>query len=179
MKRTGIIRRIAATLACAGFISGQAVQAASPMLNPAANQVQQTATAQQIRDVGLSAGGVLRGQVVDSLGTAKAGSTVIVVKNGQVAGTAKTDATGAFEVAGLSGGVYQIQTEQGGGNYRLWAPRTAPPAASDSALIVNSNDVMLGQDRPIMSWLSNPWVLGGLVAAAIAIPLALDHDSGS
>jgi hypothetical protein len=31
----------------------------------------------------------------------------------------------------------------------------------------------------VIRFLSNPWVLGGIVAAAIAIPLALDDDDAS
>jgi hypothetical protein len=37
----------------------------------------------------------------------------------------------------------------------------------------------LGNGGSALSWLANPWVLAGVVAAAIAIPLALDDDDAS
>jgi hypothetical protein len=45
--------------------------------------------------------------------------------------------------------------------------------------MVNSEEPARGQGESVLRFLSNPWVLGSLVAAAIAIPLALDDDDAS
>ncbi len=78
----------------------------------------------------------------------------------------------------LSGGVCEFQTETNRDVYRLWAPRTAPPAAQQRVLLVSDSKVVLGQNcgGNALGWLANPWVLGGLVAAAIAIPLAVANS---
>jgi predicted ribosomally synthesized peptide with nif11-like leader len=40
-------------------------------------------------------------------------------------------------------------------------------------------DGVVGGAGPLRGWLSNPWVLGAIVACAIAIPLAVDGDDAS
>jgi hypothetical protein len=65
--------------------------------------------------------------------------------------------------------------------YRLWAEQTAPPAANDGVLVVHGDDAVRGNScNPcgggLLGVLANPWVLAAIVAAAIAIPLALDDD---
>ncbi len=164
----------AAALACWSMVAPQLVYATSPASSSVGESI---VTA---RDVALGAGGTLRGQVVDGQGVAQAAARVAVVKDNQLVTLANTDKAGEFTVSNLSGGVYQIATEKGAGVYRLWAPRTAPPAASDSALVVANGEVVRGNfDGSWLGFLANPWVLAGLVAAAIAIPLALDDDDAS
>lgn len=134
-----------------------------------------------VHDVALQAGGVLSGQVLDSQGAPAALTRVVLAQNMQATATTQTDAQGRFEFAGLKSGVYQVATEKGGAVYRLWSAGTAPPAAQAQALVVNGDTVVrgaLGQGG-LINFLSNPWVLGGIVAAAIAIPLALDDDDAS
>ena len=69
------------------------------------------------------------------------------VQNGKTLSVAQTDAAGRFTLANMSGGVYELQTASNTDVYRLWAPRTAPPAAQDSVLLVNDQNVVLGQQR--------------------------------
>ena len=64
------------------------------------------------------------------------------------------------------------------------APETAPPAASKSALIVSSATTVRGQTTRVGSFIANPLVIASIVAAAVAIPVAIneyrkDHKSGS
>jgi hypothetical protein len=90
-------------------------------------------------------------------------------------------------MASLSGGVYELQTLASSDVCRVWAPRTAPPSAQDGVLLVTDDELARGQrgcfgEGGALSWLSNPWVLGGIVVAAIAIPLgvaAADDDDAS
>ena len=155
------VKRFVVALACAGLLSGQVAQAAAP-----------------IQDIGLQAGGRLVGQVVDSESVPQAGIRLAVVSNGEAVAMAATDAQGRFEVRGLNAGVYGIQTEHSGTVYRVWAPNTAPPAAVEQAMVVNDSTVVRGQGfANHFAWLANPWVLAAIVAAAIAIPLAVDGDA--
>jgi hypothetical protein len=141
-----------------------------------------------VRDVALQAGGVLRGQVLNAQGAPAAMTKVVLAQQGQALAEATTDAQGRFSFSGLKGGVYQVATTHGASVYRAWNPGTAPPAAQADALIVNGEAVIRGQCQEcdpcssrggLLHFLSNPWVLGGLAATAIAIPLVVDTHEGS
>jgi hypothetical protein len=132
-------------------------------------------------DVALGEDGSLRGQVLDLQGVPAADTTVAVVHQGEVVATMQTDSQGRYSVAGLNTGLYQVVTEDGITVCRVWTAKTAPPSAQPEALVIDGNHMMRAgmHGRPWGSFLSNPWVLGGIVAAAIAIPLALDKKSSS
>ena len=134
-----------------------------------------------IYDVALRPGGVLQGQVVDPQGVPAAATRVVLAQEGKPTAATQTDAQGRFAFTGLKGGVYQLATAQGGGMYRLWTPGAAPPAAHADALVVSGGTVVRGGmgNGGVLSFLANPWVLGAMVAAAIAIPLALDHNNNN
>ena len=134
-----------------------------------------------IVDVTLAEDGSLSGQVMDLQGVPVASTTVAVVRQGEVVATVQTDSQGRYSVSGLNTGLYQVVTEQGITVCRVWTAKAAPPSAQAEALVIDGAHTMRGGmgGRPWGSFLSNPWVLGGIVAAAIAIPLALDKKSGS
>lgn len=149
------------------------VLAANPQtVNPQAAVV----PAVEIRDVALQPGGVLHGQVVDPQGAVCSHAPVRIVRLSDQTPVAITQADdqGHFTIQGLSGGVYRIETPAGASVYRLWASNTAPPSAIASALVVQGDSAMRGNLGGI-GWFG--WTLIGLgIAAAIAIPLALDKD---
>lgn len=94
-----------------------------------------------------------------------------------------TDQDGRHTFRGLTGGVYQLQTDQGVCVCRVWTTSAAPPSAAKSLLIVNDVRVTRGQ-RPIREMFrSDPLLMTAIVAAAIAIPIAIhqsrDKSSGS
>ena len=129
-----------------------------------------------IRDLALQAGGAMRGQVVDAQGNPCGQVPLRVVRTLDQAPVAavQTDAQGRFGVGGLTGGVYRVETPAGAAVYRLWAPNTAPPSAIASALVVQGDPTVRGNLGSI-GWFG--WTLIALgVAAAIAVPLALDDD---
>lgn len=171
MKLVRTLKKFTVMLACAGLLAGQTVQAASPI----------------VRDVALQPGGVLSGQVLNEQAVAQGQAKVTVVCKGKPLTLTETDNAGRFVLAGLEPGIYELRLEQGGAAYRVWAPQTAPPAAEQSVLLVQDSRVVRGLGHPgadlgkgaagHLSWLANPWVLAGGVAAAIAIPLALDDDA--
>jgi hypothetical protein len=156
----------------------QQILAANPFAgNEEAQMVSMTGPI--VRDIALGPGGVMKGQVVDAQGTPCVNAPVRLIKSGagaEVVVPCQTDADGRFQVAGLSGGLYRVETTAGTMVYRAWAPNTAPPSAIAEALVVEGEAVRgnLSNITPL------GWALIGLgIAAAIAIPLALDDDDAS
>jgi hypothetical protein len=165
MKLAQSLKTFTVMLACAGLLAGQTVQAAKPL----------------IRDVALQPGGVLNGQVLDEQAVAQSHAKIAVVYRGEPLTVTETDQDGRFLLTGLEPGIYELHLAQGGGAYRVWAPRTAPPAAEQSVLLVQDSRVVRGMHNghEAFGWLANPWVLAGIVALAIALPLALSDNDAS
>jgi hypothetical protein len=165
--------KMAAGVACLGMTLPPSALATSP--------------AAATNDVALRSGGLLVGQVVTREGAAKAGTVVSVRQGEHEVVRTTTDENGVFAAQGLRGGNYQIMTNDGASECRLWAPETAPPAARSAALVVSGNDVVRGQYGPVQGWVgwmkAHPYITAGVVAAAIAVPLAFidddDDDNGS
>jgi hypothetical protein len=165
--------RMALVLACAGMVAPQQMFAAAV-----------APSEQGVRDLSLGANGTLTGQVVNSQGQAQAGAQVQVFQQEQKVASATADADGNFSVAGLRGGVHQIAAGEGVQVYRFWSANTAPPAATNRAMLVSDSNVVRGGSRGgVVGFLTNPWVLAAGVATAIAVPIALNnnnnHKSGS
>ena len=160
------VRGTLVTLTCLGFLTSQVAQAAAPGLA-------------SIRDVALQSSGLLQGQVLNEQGTPQAGVRVAAIKDGKVVALSQANRDGRFELVDLSGGIYQIQTAKGIGIYRVWAPRTAPPAAQDGVLLIEGDEVIRGQ-QGIWGHLASPWCLAVLAGLAIGIPLWVTaNDDGS
>lgn len=163
MKLGEFIRGTVVTLTCVGLLTAQVAQAAVPV----------------VRDIALQSSGTLQGQVLDTQGVPQAGVPVAIAQNGQMITNTTTDQEGRFHLVNLRGGVYELQTPMGNGAYRLWAPRTAPPAAQDGVLVVSGDNVVRGfhNHGGFAGLASNPWCLAAIVALAIAIPLSMDDDA--
>jgi hypothetical protein len=171
MKRTRFHMTLA-TIACLGMIVPPSALAGQP--------------AKLANDVALRPGGLLVGQVVDAQGAVQAGRVVSIQHGDREVVRTSSDQNGVFAAQGLRGGQYQIATENGLSVCRLWAPETAPPAAHEAAIVVTGQDVVRGQWGGGGAWLnwvrSHPYITAGIVAAAIAVPLAVaagdDDDNG-
>lgn len=184
------IRGLLALLACAGMVVSPAM--AAPV-NIAAKQAVQ----QMPSDVSLQSGGKLVGQVLNTQGRPVAGAPVVIQLAGKEIARVQTDKAGKFSIDGLHGGVHVVTTEGQQSVCRLWAPQTAPPVAQRGIMLVNSTDIVRAQNcgAPVCgagvasgggvgggigNWVANHPVLSvGAVAAAIAIPLALDDDNSA
>lgn len=136
-------------------------------------------------DVVLQDGGTLVGRVVDPQGKAIAMTPVSLQTGGKEVARVVSDEAGRFEAKDLKGGVYHVASTGHQGVYRVWAPQTAPPAAAKGLSIVSRPDVIRGQYGPgpgnpfsaMGQWVAeHPIMTAGAVAAAIAIPIALDDD---
>ncbi|MGD9633208.1 MAG: carboxypeptidase-like regulatory domain-containing protein [Pirellulales bacterium] len=173
------LQSILAAVACVGIASPRPAMAAEPT--------------NAVKDVALRTGGMLVGQVVDQQGTPRVNTPVVVLQGERQVVDTTTDANGVFAAQGLRGGQYQIVTPDGQKLCRFWAPNTAPPSAADAAVVITGNEVFRGQwaapSGPAsyggrwLDWVrSHPYITAGVVAAAIATPIAIaasDDDSGS
>lgn len=164
MKLAAIFKGLVVSVAVLGICLPQPLLASTP--------VKQSPV---VVDVALGQGGVFLGQVVDPNGAVKAKVPVSLRLGDRELAKAKTDTNGYFAFSGLRGGVYQVVTAKGVAAYRVWAERTAPPTAEKGALVVFGQDLMRGQ---LKCYLANPWVVAGIVATAVAVPVGI-HNSSS
>lgn len=166
MRRVRIIRPALVALAVLGFCLPQ------PMLAAVDGPAPTTG------DVALADGGVLLGQVVDRQGASLARVTVSLRgTDGRMAVT-ETDSGGYFSIGGLRGGAYEVLAAGGRGKFRLWTPGNAPPKSRKGVLVVGGRRTVRGQYPQFGAlgfWLSNPWVLAGVAAAAVAVPIAIHN----
>jgi hypothetical protein len=144
-----------------------------------------------IRDAVLKPGGLLSGQLIDGNLRPVIGADVTIQFADNVVATTRTDANGVFAVTGLRGGTHQIVTPHGSSVCRFWATGTAPPRTTDQLVIIDDSGTVRGQAGPrfreeffphAKAIATHPLVVGGLIAAAIAIPASLrnsDRPPGS
>jgi hypothetical protein len=162
MKKGRSVRGIAIFLGVVGICVPELAFAAPPVAAPA------------VVDVALSNGGVLHGQLIDLRGSSAAGVPVSVkAQNKQVVSTV-TAKDGQFTVPGLRGGVYQVAAGEGQGVYRLWTAKAAPPSAQKNAIVFTG---LFGGSPKML--LANPVVVAGVVATAIAVPVAVVNSRPS
>jgi len=156
-----------------------------PQVEPAAIRVADIALRASSSAAGQARPGqTLQGQIVNDAGQGVAGVTV-QLSNGQQQWQAKSDSEGEFLLTGLHGGTYQFQVAGQTQAVRAWAAGTAPPHASQGILVVPATDVIRGQRvlspktnqffRFTKQKLANPWVVAGIVATAVAIPVAIHN----
>lgn len=126
-----------------------------------------------VKDVRLWEGGTLLGQVVDAQGQPLPETLVTLRDNKGNAVPTKTDQNGYFAFQGVPSGAYALAGAGAEGNYRAWTKQVAPPSAQPGVLMVAGNETLRGQ-RPLGSFIANhPILVAGVIAAAIAIPIAV------
>lgn len=169
MKSTRRVRMAILSLVLAGTCLTSVVRAADANSLPAP----------QIADVALRDGGTLVGQMVDGQNIPKTNIRVALqdAQNHEVA-AATTNQQGYFTMSGLRSGVYQVVTPQGRQVYRLWQPGMAPPSAQSGILLVADGNTVRGVagNGTLKTLLTNPLVIGGVVATAVAVPVALSNN---
>jgi hypothetical protein len=174
MKFAVIIRGLVVSLAVLGVCLPQHLLASTPAKQSPV-----------VVDVALGQGGVFIGQVVDTNGAVKAKTPVSLRLRDREIAKSKTDANGFFAFSGLRGGVYQVVAAKGVAAFRVWAERTAPPTAEKGALIVTGRDLVRGNyygghtGAWMKYYLSNPWVVAGLVTTSVAVPVGIHNSTSS
>jgi hypothetical protein len=179
MKLARILRRSAVGMAVLGLlINGPFAIAARPVAEP------------PVRDISLSRGGVLHGQILNDQGAPVTGARVTVRHTGLDVATTQTQPEGTFLIAGLRGGIHEVVTADQVAKVRLWAADTAPPSAQPGVLFVGSDSIVRGQTCPCgdagchgCGGASGAWGTIGAIALVAGIAVAIyaiaDDDSGS
>lgn len=176
MKCTARLRSLILFLSCLGLLIP------SPLV-AAANASGKTTTkaptrAKKTLDVELHKDGTLVGQIVNAQGTPQAKVPVSLLRGNKVLTQTVSNRAGHFALTRISTGTYQLVAGDTQRVCRLWAPKTAPPKALRGATMVVGQGPMRAQSRangPLAYYLGNPWIIGGIVAAAIAIPVAIHN----
>ena len=130
-------------------------------------------------DIELAADSSLLAQVLGTAGNPQHTKTVVLIRSGEVAVKATTDANGGFRFKPVSGGVYQVAVGDTVTVCRAWVAGTAPPHAQPRLLLNYGQPIARGQ-MPLGDVFCNKNLLWGLViAAAIAIPIAINNSKSS
>jgi len=132
MKR---ISRIVLWLAIVGLII--------PQVNTASAVTKRNEAGRQtvIVDVALTQGNLLRGQLVNGEGAARAGIQVTVSADLWVICQTTTDEQGVFAVRMERGGMYTLSDGTTSTLVRVWTNQAAPPSANDGVLMVSDENV--------------------------------------
>jgi hypothetical protein len=96
-------------------------------------------------DIALDESGDLAGAVVATDGKPVDGAVVTLSKQGKAVARTTTNEAGAFALASVKGGTYEIQAGDSARLVRVWHSEAAPPAAAESATLVVGQTVR-GQD---------------------------------
>jgi len=133
----------------------------------------------RIPDIALTPDGALLGKVVDTQGRPIAKTQLLFCQASKTIAKGSTQEHGDFRVTGLRPGVYQVVVSPNrAATVRVWDKQTAPPVARSELLVIVGNDTVRGQRRlGELLPLENTVVVGGMVAAAIAIPIAVANSS--
>jgi hypothetical protein len=150
------------------LIPGSVLQAAGPPEGAG------TSLAGAVADVRLTADGVLRGNCPVSADSPAGEQTVVLCQGSRVLAETRTNADGEFAFQGIAAGCYQIRTDAAVAVCRAWTWDAAPPVAADRVLVANPSLTVRGQ-QPISCLFYNPLVIGLIVAAAIAMPIAVHN----
>lgn len=133
-----------------------------------------------VRDVALEADGSLRGSLLNSEGKPQVNSEVALVKGNDIVSVAKTQSDGTFAMKLVRPGVYEIASAKSSDVFRVWNARSAPPAAQTSAMIVESNAIVRGQDwsptRRILI-LSGVVITSGVIGGVIGYNIKEQDDA--
>ena len=128
-------------------------------------------------DVKLDQKGSLVGHLLNSSGQPIAQATMTLWKGDSRLERTRTDEQGRFRFTRLRGGPYRIATERNFVEFRAWPAQIAPPRAADRLLVAPNTLTARGQQPLNEAFAFNPFLMGTIVAAAIAIPIAV-HNSG-
>ncbi|MEM6328922.1 MAG: hypothetical protein AAF790_01605 [Planctomycetota bacterium] len=141
-------------------------------------------------DVVLIEGGLLYGQVRGVNAQPTAGAAVRLYTAAGKAVDGRANNRGEFAFRRVGPGVYYLQSGQAVELVRVWPADAAPPAAKAGVLLIGETSTVRAQYAPPSKLnmlvqrtkrvMSNPVAVAGVVAAAVAIPVAVHNaDDGS
>jgi hypothetical protein len=141
-----------------------------------AKQIARPVLRTTLSDVELGQGGVLVGQIVDSAGQPLVGQPIVAQHVDGKPISCRSDQQGRFRIAGLKSGICRVGFGETILAYRCWSPNTAPPSAGQQLLLTASDSIKRGQ-RPIADLFTGPLLIGLIIGAAIAIPIAVSNSN--
>ena len=178
MKRLKWLQQVAGGIAGLGLVLPSGLMAAQPAAAPAAARAAQSPA---VVDVALGDGGTLVGQLVDGQGVPLPRIVVSLRSAGTDLASTLTDERGSFSVAGLRGGILEVQAAGTTSAVRVWTADASPPSANRTVLIVAGDPVARGQffkgPNKTGSIVLFGVIVGGAVTAGV-IAASLNH-SGS
>lgn len=134
----------------------------------------------KVDDVASDADGTLRGRCVLPSGMPLPERTLIVYRDGLAVAQVITAKNGSFAVSNLRSGEYTILNGHQQTRCRLWSASSCPPAATKELLLVEDDARVVRGQQPFCAMFGqNPIMVGVLVAAAIAIPIAVHNGRDS
>ena len=173
MKSFSWLRSMMVALACIGFVvppaCGQTLVASA---------TQATFKPPLVLDVELDEANVLHGEVRDAQGQVQANTDVVLWQGKKLISRTRTDDNGRFRLMVPRGGRYLLATPDISIECRAWIAGLAPPDARQSLLVTSNTYSVRGQQPINEVFCFNPFLMGTIIAAAIAIPIAV-HDSGN
>lgn len=134
----------------------------------------------EVQQVVLQPDGRVHGMLVDQAGRGVSDAPVVIGEEGKLLKQLRTDAEGKFVWKEARVGAFQVVTPERATVYRVWPSDNAPKDAKPAIIQTVDPTIARGASHgPLVTFLTNPIFLALLVAAAIAIPLALDDDDDS
>ncbi len=159
------VKGAAVSLATLSMVFPQAQLMADGPQSPARAATKSTRAA-AVPDVALTTGGTFSGRVVDHAGKVLEGAQVTVRQGKTEVGKTVTDKEGLYSFKNMKGGVYQVASGNTEGVFRVWAEKTAPPAAKEHALLVMGDKGARGQFGAVDPTLV---ILTGIVIADLIV----------
>lgn len=190
MRNSKLLKSIVTIVTCASMALPHSAFAAAR----SAQVVDGVQVSQNIKDVQLGSAGTLRGAVVDNNGRPVAGAPVVVGQQGKVVAQFDTAADGRYALKDVTPGVYQVASYAGVQTIRVYADNAPAGAVQGVVQVVDQAGIERGQccengaSCPgcaqcnggrygvLKRIVTNPLTWAVVIAAAIAIPLALDDD---
>lgn len=134
-------------------------------------------------DLRLDPRGGFSGQVVNPQGQPQAKTPLVLYRHNSQSGwelatKLTTDPQGRFRTTGLRPGMHQLVVGSDQQTMiRVWDAKMAPPGARPELLVVTGDGLSRGQ-RPFGAITpgEKAFIVGGMVAAAIAIPIAVANS---
>lgn len=186
MKRHTWWQRACAWVAAATVVVPMQVMANQPVVVPQVPVKPQPAQpAVKTVDVALDVHGRLSGQVVNVEGQPQVKS-VVSLTDGKQTQKVITNQRGEFRLDNVATGSYRLQVGKQLKPCRVWKQAAAPPQANQGVMLIAGDQIVRGQTycgSPVAAGyggfkeaMTHPLVVAGVVAAAIAIPVAI-HNS--
>lgn len=98
-----------------------------------------------VLDVKLDQDGALTGRTIDHTGRAVKGAKIVVKRGKTEVAQSTTDDHGNFAVKNLKTGLYEVNSGNTVGTYRVWNQNAAPPSAKPHSLLVLGENGARGQ----------------------------------